>query len=224
MVLYKRCLKFCSFSLLAAKTLQPLFEGGMTSLVLRTRSGESTCLVTKTVVTIGAFLWIADLFLVLVKALNFWSCILCVRGDWFRKFCTCNGLKSRAPVQNPTFIKWSHGSMWLVFSKSVTKIKTHWVVQEAQLQEFEDLSNKKSEQRTFYRECYLSHQAWLPKIACYGCHCCLQILCHLLLMILFACSVPDRLPSKCGPCSFFNVGNEFGRMGFNGELLYNTCS
>ncbi len=72
---------FCSFSLLAAKTLHPLFKGGMTSLVLRTRSGEPTCIVTKTVVTISAFLCIADLFLVLVKALNLWSCILCVRGD-----------------------------------------------------------------------------------------------------------------------------------------------
>ncbi len=47
----------------------------------------------------------------------------------------------------PTFIKWSHGSMWIVFSKSVAKIKTQWVVQEAQLQELrifqtKSLSNK----------------------------------------------------------------------------------
>jgi hypothetical protein len=123
MLLYKEVPEaFCSFSLLAAKTLHPLFKGCVTSLVLRTRSGESICLVTETVVTISAFLCIADLFLVLVKALKLWSCILCVRGDWCRKLCTCNGLKSCAPGQNhpPS----SNGVMEAVFSKSLAKIKT----------------------------------------------------------------------------------------------------
>jgi len=137
---------FYSFSLLAAKTLHPLFEGGMTSLVLRTRSGEPACLVTKTVVTISAFICIADLFLVLVKALKLWSCILYVRlvqeilhMKWVEELCP--------RTKPPTFIKWSHGSMWLVFSKSVAKIKTQWVVQDPQLQEFEDLPDKRSDQQ-----------------------------------------------------------------------------
>jgi hypothetical protein len=151
MLCYRSCLKLSvPFLYWQQKLFTHCSKVVWPPLVLRTRFGELAYLVTKTLVKTSAFLCIADLFLVLVKALNLWSCILCVRGDWCMRFCTCNGLKSCAlGTKPPTFITWSHGSMWLVFSKSVAKIKRKRIVQHAQLQEFEDLPDKKSEQWTF---------------------------------------------------------------------------
>ncbi len=68
-----------------------------------------------------------------------------------------------------------------------------------------------SEQINLYSGHYLSHEAQLwPKIACHGCCLHLQmilghhLLCLLMMILSFACSVLDGCPSRCGLCTLSN--------------------